>query len=191
MLPVQTSGSGAHVAELERRIVELQASSDAEMAKIRHTAFQDGMRQGREEATSAVNDCAEKLGRTLADLMMFKRRMRSDAEREIVKLSLAIARRILYRELATDPDALQGLIHAALSKLQNRDIWQVRISPHGAEVAKSYLESAGMAATIKLVIDRKLRPGDLLIDTAAGELDASVDTQLQEVERGFADRLPM
>ena len=35
-----------------------------------------------------------------------------------VKLALAIARRVLHRELAVDPDALHGLVLAALEKLQ-------------------------------------------------------------------------
>ncbi len=189
LIPVQSSSSGAQVAELERRITELQEANHADVTQIRRSAFEEGLKEGHDEATAAVNDCAEKLGKTLADLAIFKRKLRSDAERELVKLSLAIAHRILNRELSTDPDALEGLIHAALSKLQNRDIWQVRVSPHGAELVKSYLENAGITATVKLVIDPGLRPGDLLIDTAAGELDASVDTQLREIERGFADRL--
>jgi flagellar biosynthesis/type III secretory pathway protein FliH len=42
---------------------------------------------------------------------------------------------------------------------------------------------------VKIAIDPSLRPGDLLIDTPAGELDASVNTQLHEIERGFAERL--
>jgi flagellar biosynthesis/type III secretory pathway protein FliH len=37
------------------------------------------------------------------------------------------------------------------------------------------------------VEDATLAPGSVLIDSSRGVLDASVDTQLAEIERGFAD----
>ena len=50
----------------------------------------------------------------------------------MVQLSLAIARRMLRRELAVDPDALHGLVLAALEKLQAQEICRVRVHPsHG------------------------------------------------------------
>jgi flagellar assembly protein FliH len=188
-VPVQTSIAPANVTELERKIAELQSSTQAELHQVKHAAFQDGLRQGRDEASAASREQAEKLAATLAELARFKGKLRADAERELVKLSIAIARRILNRELAMDPDALEGLAHAALSKLQSRDVLQVRVFAQGLETIRSYLERAGLARSIKLVADPNLHPGDVLIDTVFGELDASVDTQLNEIERGFADRL--
>ncbi|HZS53113.1 MAG TPA: FliH/SctL family protein [Bryobacteraceae bacterium] len=183
------SDSQAEVAELQRQISELRAAHHTELAQVKQNAFQEGLRQGREEANSAIQDSTQKLGTTLADLGAFKRKLRLEAEREVVKLSLAIGRRILNRELATDPDALQGVIHAALSKLQNRDIWQVRVSLQAVDLTRACLDRAGLADTVKVVADPTLQPGDLLIDTPSGELDASVNTQLHEIERGFAERL--
>jgi flagellar assembly protein FliH len=188
-LPGQTSTAPAHVTELEHKLTELQLSSQAELNRVKQAAFQDGLRQGREEAAASSREAAEKLAGTLAELARFKGKLRADAEREVVKLSIAIARRILNRELAIDPDALEGLAHAALSKLQSREVLQVRVFPQGLETMRSYLERAGLARSVNLIADPNLRPGDLLIDTVFGELDASVDTQLNEIERGFADRL--
>ena len=45
------------------------------------------------------------------------------------KLALAIARRVLRRELAVDPEALHGLVLAALEKLQGQEICRVRVHP--------------------------------------------------------------
>ena len=181
--------SQADAADLERRLMEAGLAHQTELAQSKQNAFQEGMRQGRGEAAVAVNECNEKLAKTLAELGTFKRKLRADAEREVVKLSLAIARRILNRELATDPDALQGIVHAALGKLQARDIWQVRIGPHGSDTLNAVLERAGLGGTVKVKIDPALHPGDLIIETPAGELDASVNTQLHEIERGFTERL--
>ena len=46
-------------------------------------------------------------------------------------LALAIARRILHRELTVAPEALLGLVKAALEKIGGREIHRVRVSPRG------------------------------------------------------------
>ena len=185
----QQTAESANVAELERQIRTLQSSHESDLSQLRKSAFDDGLRQGREDAAATIRDAAEKLAATLSELSAYRSKLRVNAEREVVKLSIAIARRILNRELATDPDALEGLVHAALAKLQNRDVWHVRVPAGALEVTRACIERAGVTATVNVIADPSLQTGDLLIDTPAGELDASVRTQLQEIERGFAERL--
>jgi flagellar assembly protein FliH len=182
--------SPAEVTQLKERIAELQQRLATESAQTRQEAFEEGLRQGREAAAVDMKAAAERLAKTLADLVAFKRKVRTDAEMELLNLSLAIARRILHRELLTDPEAMQGLVHAALQKIQNREIWRVRVFPGATEAVRSSLERMGSAA-VEIVADGALKNGDLVIETAVGELDASVDSQLQEIQRGFADRLAL
>jgi flagellar biosynthesis/type III secretory pathway protein FliH len=40
---------------------------------------------------------------------------------------------------------------------------------------------------VEVLADPALEPGSVRLESAAGTLDASVDTQLEEIERGFAD----
>jgi flagellar biosynthesis/type III secretory pathway protein FliH len=42
---------------------------------------------------------------------------------------------------------------------------------------------------IEIASDASLKPGDVIFETAHGQLDASVSTQLREIERGLADRV--
>ena len=185
------ASSTVQAAELSRQLTEARSAHEIELLRVRESAFQEGMRQGREEAANTIRDAAQKVSCTVAELMGFKRKIRLDAEREVVKLSLAIARRILNRELATDPDAIEGIVHAALCKLQARDAWQIRVGPGAVDITRNCIERARLAGVVKINVDPALQPGDLLIDTTAGELDASVNTQLQEIERGFAERLAL
>ena len=39
------------------------------------------------------------------------------------------------------------------------------------------------------MVDTSLLPGEVFFETAQGMLDASVDTQLREIERGLIDKL--
>jgi flagellar assembly protein FliH len=194
--PIGTKGlpeSSAQVNEpaVGRRLEEIERNRHAELAQARQMGFQEGLQRAREEAAREVHASAERLAQALEELAVLKRRVRNEAEMELVKLALAIARRILRRELATDPEAIQGVAHAALQKLQNRELHRVRIFPAGAEAVRACLEHSGTAPAIQVVPDPSLRPGDVLFETSAGELDASIETQLQEIDRGFADRLAL
>jgi flagellar assembly protein FliH len=194
--PIGTKGlpeSSAPVNEpaVGRRLEEIERNRHAELAQARQMGFQEGLQRAREEAAREVQASAERLAQALGELAVLKRRVRNEAEMELVKLALAIARRILRRELATDPEAIQGVAHAALQKLQNRELHRVRIFPAGAEAVRACLEHSGAAPAIQVVPDPSLRPGDVLFETSAGELDASIETQLQEIDRGFTDRLAL
>ncbi len=58
----------------------------------------------------------------------------------MVRLALAIARRVLRRELAVDPDAMHGLVLGALEKLQSQEISRVRVHPSHAAQITAYLQ---------------------------------------------------
>jgi flagellar assembly protein FliH len=168
---------------------EWESLRQAELAQCRRASFEEGKKKGKEEAAAEIQASADRLANTLRDLALLKRRIRGEAESEVVKLSLAVARRILHRELSVDPESMQGIVHAALQKLQNREISRIRVSPSVLEITRTALEKAGARASIALTPDPSMRSSDVVFETSWGELDASVETQLIEIERGFSDRL--
>jgi flagellar assembly protein FliH len=169
--------------------VEVPDIGEAELATARQKGFEDGMRRGREEGSAQLQQTLDRLGETLRELALLKRKIRNEAEQELVQLSLAIARRILYRELATDSESIHGIVHAALQKLQNREIVRVRVYPAAVGTVRAAFERLPNAAAVEIVADAGLATGAILFETALGDLDASIETQLQEIQRGFADRL--
>jgi flagellar assembly protein FliH len=179
------------VAALQRRIADVEAKSSVEVERARRSGFEEGRRHGKQESETEMQAALDRLARTIQDVAQVKRKVRAEAENELVKLSLAIARRILHRELTADPQALRGVVYAALQRLQNREITRIRVFPTAVPAVRAALERNGGAAALEIVPDGLLQPGGLLFETSLGDLDASVETQLQEIERGFADRLQL
>ncbi|MBV8810447.1 MAG: hypothetical protein JO033_17390 [Acidobacteriaceae bacterium] len=170
---------------MRRTILELRT----EIEQARRAGFEEGTRKAGEEAAKEFRACAERVAGALKDLEGFKNKLGHAAEAEIVRLSLAIARRILHRELMADPDSIQGIVHAALQKLHLRDVLRIRTNPALAQNVRAALERVSVGSNVEITPDPTLRIGDLLFESARGELDASVETQLEEIQRGFADRL--
>ena len=128
-----------------------------------------------------------KLRTMMRDLASSGAKLRRNAEEELVRLSIAVARRILHRELTIDPDALAGLVKAAFERLDQREIHEVRTDPASLQTVRKVAGGLDLARAVKIVADPSLRPGSLLIDTTRGQLDASIETQLNEIQRGFVD----
>src|SRR5262249_45822545 len=115
------------------------------------------------------------------------RRLRSEAERDTVKLAMAIARRILHREIALDPEVVLGLVKAAFAKVEARETHRLRVSPGDAQLLRDHRQSLHLPHALEIVADGSLPQGSVIFETTRGDLDASIDTQLGEIERGLAD----
>ena len=151
--------------------------------------FTDGKDAGRNEAKAEQQAVVDQLGRSLAALAAMRSRIRTDAEGELLKLAISIARRVLHRELTLDPESIEGLIRVALEKLQARELCRVRVHPDQEQAIRNSLERFANSQKIEVVADSSMQCGDVLFETAHGDLDASIESQLREIERGFADRL--
>lgn len=154
-------------------------------------AYQQGLQEGqasaRQEQGAQLEAMQVRMARTVEELSGMRQRFRQEAERDVVALALAIARRILHRELTVAPDALLGLVKAALEKIEALEVHTVRIRPEDALMVKQFLVKMGLPQRIEVVSDPGLERGAAIFDSSRGALDASVETQLAEVERGLAD----
>lgn len=186
-----TENLADEAAKLRAELAERERRHQQEIAQVRRDAFAEGQRKMQEAVAAELSAAHNHIAQVLAELSTTKRKLRNDAEGEMVNLSLAIARRILHREISVDPEALHGLVHTAVQKLQNREISKISIYPAGADAVRSALERIGAAPAIQVVPDATLKNGSIIFETSFGDLDASVDSQLQEIGRGFADRLSM
>jgi len=150
--------------------------------------FSEGRAVGHDQATAELQPVMDRLSRSLADLASVRSRVRKTAEADLLKLAIAIARRVLHRELTLDPGSIEGLIRVALEKLESRELCRVRVHPDQEPIIRTLLARFS-AAPVELVPDPTLQCGDVMFETAHGTLDGSIEAQLQEIERGFADRL--
>jgi len=174
--------------EFQARVGEIEEQYQLKMREAHAAGFQAGEAAGRSRAEAALQPLIERLARTIDEVAGMRARLRKEAEADLIKLSLAIARRILRRELAVDPDALHGLVLAALEKLERQEICRVKVHPaQSAAVAAALAQGGG--PPVEVVPDASCAPGGLVFETQRGNLDASVESQLHEIERGLADRL--
>jgi len=176
------------VRQLEQEILDREARA---LEQGRRGGYQEGESHASAQAAARMGEeCGRILNQSLDSvekLMRLRVRMRQQMEQDLVRLAMAVARRILHRELHVDTEALQGVVKAAVEKIDARQIHSIRVSPADAAWIERRLSELRLPQRIEVAADPSLPRGGLVMETARGRLDASVETQLQEIERGFAD----
>ena len=165
---------------------------ERELESARHAArsegFEAGLRQGREEAQAQVDPVLARLAASLGDLSSVRAGLRARAERDTVQLALLIARRILHRELAVDDNSLNAIARVAFERLAASESCTLTVHPRFAAAIAAGLP-ADKLSRIRIEPDPASAPGAMVFRTTDGIIDASVDSQLEEISRGLADRL--
>jgi flagellar assembly protein FliH len=168
---------------------ETSRAWEGRVAEAHAAGLREGEAAGRSRAAAEMQTALERLAQTVEEIASLRSRLRREAEADTVKLALAIARRVIRRELAVDPETLHGLVLAALEKLQAQEICRVRVHPGQVSAVAALLRKAAGGVAIEVVPDGSRDPGAAVFETERGNLDASVESQLGEIERGLADAL--
>lgn len=166
-----------------------EAETARQLEQARRDGFSEGVAAGEFQAEQQVRPSLDGIARSIAELARMRDVIRQEATRDLVQLAVSIAARVIHRDVAMDPDALAGLVTAAFTKLQTREIHRVRMHPGMEALVQKCMEQVGSPRNVVLSPDPALKPGELFFETSQGALDASVDTQLREIERGLIDKL--
>jgi flagellar assembly protein FliH len=109
-------------------------------------------------------------------------------EAEVVRLTLAIAARVLHREIAMDPFLLQGVVKVALEKMQESGAVTFRVPEEQVE-KWGHLLSDESQGEVAIIGDSRLQAGECVFETRVGRVDLGVKAQMEEIEKGFFDLL--
>jgi flagellar assembly protein FliH len=165
----------------------LSREFQARLQQERSAAFEAGREAAQNASRQELQAHYERLSQSIQELAVCRLRYRQETEREVVQLSLEIARRILRRELTIDPEAILGLLRAGLESVSLREVLEVRVHTAHADIVRSALHRMGAPDAVSVVGDPHLVPGAVCVETRRGGFDASAETQIEEIQRGFAD----
>ncbi len=190
------------LADTEQEIERLKKETEEQIQAMKvegyEAGYQEGLETGRKEAKEEWEEKLAAAEATLAkaeneSLEMLKRAEEERVERilsseeEILKLAFDIAEKIISTELKHSPKSWLGMVGEAVKKVAGATELVIRVSQedeafliqHLKEIRSQLTESP----TINLVSDSTLKPGDLLIQTNLGQVDARIRQQIETTFR--------
>jgi flagellar assembly protein FliH len=150
--------------------------------------FAQGERAGAEAAAKRGDAMLRRLTQTLEEMTELRTQMIRQTEQQLVRLALAVARRLVHREIALDPDLLVAIARVAMDRLGEMANVTVRLNPEDFSATAGSRERQWKGSQVTVVADARLPRGGCRIESDFGSVDASVDAQLQELaHHGTAD----
>ncbi|MEP6716061.1 MAG: FliH/SctL family protein [Terriglobia bacterium] len=185
-LPLETRSEGVP-AEALRAALDRIRQLEEELASVHRDASASGREQGERESRLELVPVLARLASSTAELIAMRAGIRERSEKDLVQLSLLIARRVLHREMSVDPSALTALARVVFERMARAESYQVVIHPQFADAIRSALP-ANQLSRVEIQADPSVPPGTLTLRSAEGLIDASVDVQLEEINRGLTDK---
>lgn len=157
-----------------------------DLAALEREAFTKGYAQGERAGAEASASRAEamlrRLAQTLDDLQGLRGDLIRRTEREVVELSLAIARKVLQREVSLDHDLMLAMARVALDRLADVSTASIRLHPDDyAGVMLGRGPSAVTTHGVQIVADASVRRGGCVVQSEFGSVDIGVATQIDEL----------
>ena len=187
----EESGAIMAAARDEAEIMQIQASQAAH--EMKEKALKDGYRDGLEQArleTAALKARAEEESRSLVEnARAQKLQTIRDCEADILRLSMAIARKVVAAELATNPDVILGVIRDATALLDSPDNITVHVNPAELdqvleEIGSGLYSDANQGMIqVKAVADHRISAGGCTLESEVGMIDARLETRLDNMEQ--------
>jgi flagellar assembly protein FliH len=182
--------SAPAAAQPQRRLPD-PAEQEAHLAALERDAFAKGYAQGERAGLEAGNKRSDamlrRLGETLEELASLRQSLLHHSERQLVQLALALAKRIVRREVGADEELLAALARVALDRLGNAGPATIRLHPDDFARAAARGADRWAAAHVTVVADPAVSRGGCLVESPFGFVDASIDAQFQELARALLD----
>jgi flagellar assembly protein FliH len=183
----QRLGSEAHKAGLEAGRAEGLAGG---LELGRKQAFDEA----KADFAARHASLAAALAAALADFEARRRTLLSELERDVVALAGAIARRVIKRAVDVDPACVADNVREALQLIASRNRLEIRLHPEDLEQARQFAEGllpAQPFEAVRFVADETVGRGGVLLRTAGGQVDATLETQwsriLDEILAGWQE----
>jgi len=160
------------------------------LARLEKEAYEKGFEQGQKDGMALEQRQMEERGKQLSALIDALGRLReqiyAETEGELIKLSLAIAKKIIRSEIRAGNHVIEETIRSAMKPLVDRSHVRVRISPADMEEVTRLvpeLAAGAQAGRLQIVEDSAIERGGCILETGFGSVNAGIEDQLSVVEK--------
>lgn len=210
------AGATEMMDRAREKAAEVAAQADQEAQALRRQTHEQGLVAGREEGyakglsqgqadgaekafqeamglfTRQTEDLRKLLSESVRRLDEARDQILRQARADLLELSLTIAERITNARARGDIETAQTNLAKAIEMVACGSQVQIRVCPGQldqlAEYAKGFLQEMGLSESVSFLADEKLAPGDVVLQSRNGQVDARVQTQLDNIIKAITGR---
>jgi flagellar assembly protein FliH len=146
--------------------------------------YADGQSAGEATAAARLEDVTTRLAAAIADLAAVRGVLMRRAERDLVRLAVSMAERVLRHEIDVDRERLVAMARVAIDRLGEHAAATIHLNPVDYEVVQTR-HAIDLGKSVELVADPSVARGGCLVRSSFGTIDAGIESQVQELSRAL------
>ena len=156
-------------------------------------AYKEGHEQGKNDAFREYETLVEEAKGIVVTASEDYQDKIESSEETILQLGIKVAEKILDRKLKEDPSAFMSIVHAVIQEVKEQE--QVALYVHPEQYStvieqKNELEMiVDHHAELSVYPKKDLQPFQCYVESSFGRVDASIDSQLEELRAKLFDLL--
>jgi flagellar assembly protein FliH len=197
---------------LSRQREEIMAEARQEARKIKEEAYRQGLDEGlaqgkaqglaegreegqngaRKELMARLLPLEDTLRNLIRQVEQVQEDILSKQEHEILQLCTKMAQKIVHTEISQNPALILANLREGLKFIGHHKVVAIKLNPRDLDLVRNRQEEISQSMLnldgVTLEADPALLAGGCLIQTDLGQVDATIETQLGELEKTFKDR---
>jgi flagellar assembly protein FliH len=176
---------------------DVLADAWGEADRIREQARQDGESEGRAAGLAAaraeVQSVVEMMVQALAEVTQMRQELLTALEHDAADLAIRIAEHVLAGALEVEPERIVDVARNALRRANDRRQVVLIVNPADLEILGDAVQSLkselGGIEHCDVQSDRRIARGGAILRTDAGEIDVTIDAQIERAREVVAAAL--
>jgi flagellar assembly protein FliH len=196
-LPPEPPTARQHTFDPRTAAEDFLASARAEADDIRHEARAQGHTEGFEAGMAAAREELAPSAAALAEALAEVHRLRGETadlvEERAVELALRIAEKVVSGTIEVQPQRVVDVVRGALRCLVERERVTVQVNTLDLELVRDAVEplvsTLGGIEHFEVQEERRVSRGGATVRSAAGEVDATIETKLERAREALVQEL--
>ncbi|MGI5920212.1 MAG: FliH/SctL family protein [Syntrophomonadaceae bacterium] len=182
-------------AKKEAAAIRTQASEEAGQMRTRaeEEGYEQGLKRAQQEIEADRQLALQQSQQIIEQARQTKISTIRSLEPDIIRLVMAIARKIIAGEIATNPGVIVNVVREAIHHLDNPENLTVYVNPEDMEqlahavTSREVMDIGNSQVNIEVRSDDRMDKGGCLIESDSGRVDAQLNTRLMAVETAIKE----
>ncbi len=184
----------------ERRILpedtpepDRHSAAPPDMGKKIETAYLQGREEGAQQANEGFESSLEMFARGIEEVSRLRETLLQNSTHDMLRLVMSIARQVIHCELSVNREVILATLGKALNAAVRSDSYQIKVNPEDlalvTEKKPLFLASINGLKNIVFEADPRIARGGCLVESELGEVDATIESQLEEIRRTLLEAM--
>lgn len=168
-----------------------ETSGDIDVQALKEEVYQKGFKEGQRETEQKLQTTIQAFSKAVEDISRLRESIYKQSKQDMISMVMSVVSQVIQVEVVEKEEIIEKVIQKALESAIQSEEYHIKVNPEDYELVdeKKPLFVARLRGLGSIVFepDSSITRGGCKVESDQGEVDATIETQLEEINRNFVD----